>query len=935
MAIFIPNTLCDEKFRFLAVYGPSAPKPRTYIKTMLNKEAKAFEEDKRRGYVDADARFPYDARKAKLEEQVKQPEVLDSLEFFDFAESSFDVLPGWENKAVYCYDSELETCLSAGRGYGILTGHGDLVVVEIHHDAKAIVDKLPKTWTIDRLTPKGEPLKQLFYKAHSMDHHPCLTRKRPLSKDEVEQQAKLVLQEGTMILAKMSLKPYVSIHGLGSYVVGPDGYELTHPKDINTTTHSNIEPINEISYSELCSIINEFGTTYQDEKQRVMDAVFTQDSFFHLEIMKTMERKLDREEPINSALWQTIKKSVTVSDVYRHYGKKYDSAGRNACLMSHPETFWKDVTCIDDTHWRCSCCGESGDAFALFCCLNGENKANGKTNFWKTSQEFSRLAGDRLYKQWQETLIERSKLERRKSLTPEERAEAETKATLEAMDKIHFQCFQDSEAMIAFIPNNPFRDPSLKSERGFKSWYRGHTVYVWRKDKKGEMRLKEVPVADAYLDRKTRPKFEGITFYPKDELPLDLVGFYNTWGGFPATPKEGDFSHIDYHLRHIWCRDNLEHYNYLIGWFAHLFQKPWEKPEVAPVIKGIQGTGKSIIMGGVLGRLLGRYYIQVDKPELFTGKFNFHLYGKLLITCEESIFGGDQAAKNVAKNMITSETLPMEEKGRTPRTESSHHRIVVLSNEEIAIGADGRERRYFGLEVSDEKANDHAYFEQLAHAIKNGEAEAFMYYLLHLDLSNFNVRKQPKTDALAAEFLSNLPLEQQWLIEQLNDIIAIRGISRTWSDDGKCREHDEPIFGRRVPTVRLWAMFYQWMEDQQKSGRYTKRNGPGSQVQLTRKINALLKNGKSKDIRDAENRNLRAIDMPNGKIFRGIFEKIISSGFAWDFPLNEDGSLPDGYEDNLFEEKAYLNVADNPQIYPFVPKNYKGDDAFDKTRKGL
>lgn len=896
MATFIAQPLCNKEFRFLAVYGPSAPKPHNYIKKMLNKEANAFEEDKRRGYVDANAKFPYDARKAKLEEQVKQPDFLNSAVFFDFAESSFDVLPGWENKAVYCYDSELETCLNAGRGYGVLTGYGDLVVVEIHDDAKAVAEKLPKTWTIDRLNAKGDPIKQLFYKAHSMDHHPSLTRKRPLSKDEFERQVKLILQEGTMVLAKMNLKPYVDVHGLGSFVVGPDGYELTNPKDINTTAYSNSAPIYEISYSELCSIINEFGTTYQDEKQRVMDAVFREAPLFRLEMVKSMDLERNIEEPINSELWKTIKKSVKVSDVYRHYGKEYDLTGRNVCLMNHSETFWKDVTCTDDAYWHCSCCGESGDAFALFCCLNGDNQANGKTNFWRISREFSRLAGDRLYKQWYETLVERVKQERRKSLTPEQRAEAETKSTLEAMDKIHFMCFQGSEAMIAFIPRNTLRDPSLKSMRAFKAWYEGHKVKVQRRNKKGVMVLTDLQVANVWLDRMMRPKYENITFYPKKELPPELDGYFNTWNGFPATPREGSFSHIDYHLRHIWCNDNLEQYNYLMGWFAHLFQKPWEKPEVAPVIKGIQGTGKSIIMGGVLRRLLGRYYIQVDKPELFTGKFNFHLYGKLLITSEESIFGGDQAAKNVAKNMITSETLEMEEKGQTPGTKSSHHRIVFLSNEEIAIGADGKERRYFGLEVSDEKANDHAYFEQLAHAIKNGEAEAFMYYLLQLDLSRFNVRKPPKTNALAAEFLSNLPLEQQWLIEQLNDIIAIRGISRTWSDGDKDREHDQPIFGRRVPTVRLWAMFCQWMEDQQKSGRYTKRNGPGSHVQLTRKINDLLKNGKNKDIRDAKNRNLRAIDMPNGKIFRGIFEKKINSGFDWDFPLNEDGSLPEGYK---------------------------------------
>ena len=105
-----------------------------------------------------------------------------------------------------------------------------------------------------------------------------------------------------MLLAKMNLKPYVSVHGLGSYVVGPDGYELTNPKDINVTTYSNSAPIAEISYSALCSIISEFGTTYQDEKQRVMDAVYKQDPSIRLETMKAMERELDGEEPINSTL---------------------------------------------------------------------------------------------------------------------------------------------------------------------------------------------------------------------------------------------------------------------------------------------------------------------------------------------------------------------------------------------------------------------------------------------------------------------------------------------------------------------------------------------------------------------------------------------------------------------------------------------------------
>lgn len=733
----------------------------------------------------------------------------------------------------------------------------------------------------------------------------------------------------------MNLESYVDVHGMGSYVVGPDEYELMHPNDINTTAYCNGRPIAEIGYSALCSILNEFGTTYQDEKLRIMEAVYVKDPSFKIELMKHMEREVDSEEPFNSELWKKIRQSVKVSEIYRHYGEEFDSSGRNVCLMSHAPTFWKDVVCTDDRQWKCSCCGESGDAFDLLCALKGTHQGNGKSNFWAASFEFSHLAGDRLFKQWRDVAVEYTAKRRRDHLSPHDRREAEKKALFRAMDKMHFMCFQDKEAMIAFIPSNPLSDPSLKSVQAFYHWYYGHKIEVMQMNKKGELNPTMVPVAKVWLDREIRPKYHGMTFCPKDELPLDRAGFYNTWAGFPAVPKEGDFSRIDYHLRHIWCRDNLKHYNYLIGWFAHLFQKPWEIPEVALVIKGSQGTGKSIIMGGLFRRLLGRYYLQVDKSELVSGRFNQHFVGKLLITNEESLFHGDQAAYNVTKNLITSSVIPIEEKGRNPREEHSYLRLVFLSNEEVAVAADGLERRYFGLSVSDEKANDHAYFEELAYAIGHGEAEAFMHYLLHLDLSNFNVRNQPKTDALAVEFLSNLPPEQQWLFEMLNDEAAHYGTPRHWSNNDRDNEHDMPIFGRRVPTARLWQMYLQFMEDCQKSGRYMRQNGPASQTALTRKLNAFLGMTKNQDIRSSENRSQRAIDMPDGKTFRGIFEKKIRSGFSWDFELTWDGNPPDEYGSDLFREKEYMKVVEDPQIYPFVPEDYMGDDTFSMRLKGL
>jgi hypothetical protein len=65
----------------------------------------------------------------------------------------------------------------------------------------------------------------------------------------------------------------------------------------------------------------------------------------------------------------------------------------------------------------------------------------------------------------------------------------------------------------------------------------------------------------------------------------------------------------------------------------------------------------------------------------------------------------------------------------------------------IPAGADAR--RYFVLGVSDAKKQNHGYFAAIARLMDAGGREALLHHLLDRDLSSFNIRDVPQTDALA------------------------------------------------------------------------------------------------------------------------------------------------------------------------------------------
>jgi hypothetical protein len=72
------------------------------------------------------------------------------------------------------------------------------------------------------------------------------------------------------------------------------------------------------------------------------------------------------------------------------------------------------------------------------------------------------------------------------------------------------------------------------------------------------------------------------------------------------------------------------------------------------------------------------------------------------------------------------------------------------------------ERRFFVLDVSDDRRRDTAYFGAIKDELQNGGYEAMLHDLLHYDLSGFDVRDVPETKGLQTQKKRSLDAKYLW-----------------------------------------------------------------------------------------------------------------------------------------------------------------------------
>jgi len=279
--------------------------------------------------------------------------------------------------------------------------------------------------------------------------------------------------------------------------------------------------------------------------------------------------------------------------------------------------------------------------------------------------------------------------------------------------------------------------------------------------------------ATKWLAHPARRCYDGVGLFPKNKTRFgtdyrkhpSTWRYYNLWQDFAFEPVAGDWSLLKEHIRLVLCRGNQEHFEYLLNWLAHVLQKPWEKPGVAVVVKGKKGTGKGIVANAfrdAIGRPLA---VMLSNKEHVVGRFASSKARAIFAQVEEALYAGDPRIDGILKADITEPTATIELKFKNPVEIDSFTRYWFNSNERRAVPVSDDERRYFVLLVDESRMGDRAYFKRIIDEIESGGREAMLHELVHRDISTFEVRDVPWTDALGQEVLENLPEDAKAILE--------------------------------------------------------------------------------------------------------------------------------------------------------------------------
>ena len=283
------------------------------------------------------------------------------------------------------------------------------------------------------------------------------------------------------------------------------------------------------------------------------------------------------------------------------------------------------------------------------------------------------------------------------------------------------------------------------------------------------------PITELWMHHKSRRSYDGICFMPGEDAP---PRFYNLWKGFAVEPlpvgekptpeqAQGLKDLLD-HVRLNVCSKDETVFNWLMGYFAHMFQKPADKPLVALVFRGGKGVGKNFLIESI-GHLLGNHFLLTSNRRYLVSNFNGHLENCLLFALDEAFWSGDKQAEGIMKDLITGKSHVVEHKGKESYVVDNRTRIAIIGNEDWLVPASHDERRFAAFDVGDGRKQDRTFFQTIRDRMENGGYRLLLRHLLDRDITGLDFNAAPDTAALRSQKHQSLEPVDQWWFECLTE----------------------------------------------------------------------------------------------------------------------------------------------------------------------
>lgn len=368
-----------------------------------------------------------------------------------------------------------------------------------------------------------------------------------------------------------------------------------------------------------------------------------------------------------------------------------------------------------------------------------------------------------------------------------------------------------------------------------------------------EIEGKKMSYASAWLNSSKRRSYKGLCFKPELEASN---GYYNTWSGFaaPKTPyaqaEKDAQTGFDMFMEHTFkniCLENQEAFDWLITYFAHLIQRPFEKPLTTLVFKGRKGVGKNAFVDRI-GNLIGQgHYVVAHDSRYLTSNFNGHFDRCLLLCLDEAFWSGDKSAEGKLKGLTTAPKIMIEKKGAEAYEIDNMLRIVIIGNEDWLAPASGDERRYTVLKVGEGRKKDNEFFKKMRILMDERGGNSILHdYLKTWDLSKANISQGLENEYLSEEKIESFGPFESFLYESLCD----GRFQNSQLDDWQSRVNKD-IFLLAYTNFCKSRNIKQWMITKSKISKKLKEYFPKINLDAREKKTRVYDFGELQECRDS------------------------------------------------------------------------------------
>lgn len=223
----------------------------------------------------------------------------------------------------------------------------------------------------------------------------------------------------------------------------------------------------------------------------------------------------------------------------------------------------------------------------------------------------------------------------------------------------------------------------------------------------------------------TVPKYDGFCTVP-DHLNYrqEIDGFLNLYEPIGCRPQEGDFSHIQSLVQHIFG----DQYEIGLDYLQLLYLHPIQKLPILLLVSEERNTGKSTFLNFL--KAVFENNVTFNTNEDFRSQFNSDWTGKLLIMVDEVLLNRREDSERL-KNLSTTFSYKVEAKGKDRSEIAFFAKFVLCSNNEhLPILIDTGETRYWVRKIEPLQNDDTDFLQKL-----KDEIPAFLHFLTNRELS--------------------------------------------------------------------------------------------------------------------------------------------------------------------------------------------------------